>query len=189
VRAGFRQFKTLLSSPAGLALVALVSVVVALVFSAGVATAVQYTRSERFCAKSCHEMERTVYAEYAHSKHYKNTTCAQCHAAQDTWQHVAKNEAAGTSHLWAHVVDRDYLPGRFEARRADLAKKVLADFKTSNARECKGCHAYATLAVTGPSQMARRDHASAMKTDANCLECHQGVVHSRMDAPASYDLP
>ena len=174
--------------------VAVVSVIAGIVLSAGYATAVQYTSSPTFCAKSCHEMERTVYREYAHSKHFRNgrgvvVTCAQCHAPQDNWQHAARNELSGASRLWAHVVDREYLPGRFEARRADLARKVLADYAATNARECKGCHVYAALERTGQSQTARHDHMTAMKSDANCLECHKGVAHQRMDSPASYGFP
>ena len=139
-------------------------------------------------------MERTVDREYALSKHFKNgkgvvVTCAQCHTPQDNWQHAAWNELSGASRLWAHVVDREYLPGRFEARRAELATKVLADFKASNAQECKGCHPYAVMVQREHSQTARNDHMTAMKSDANCLECHKGVVHQRMDQPASYDFP
>jgi len=39
------------------------------------------------------------------------------------------------------------------------------------------------------AEQARRDHASAMKSDDNCLSCHQGVTHARQDKPASYDFP
>ena len=174
--------------------IAAVLVIAGVVLSAGYATAVQYTSSPAFCAKSCHEMERTVTREYTHTKHFRNgrgvvVTCAQCHTPQDNWQHAAWNELSGASRLWAHVVDREYLPGRFEARREYLSKQVLAGFAQSNARECKACHVYATMVRAEQSQTARTDHTAAMKSDANCLECHKGVVHQRMDQPAGYDFP
>jgi len=168
--------------------VAAAVVIAALCLSAGYATAERYTASQDFCAHSCHEMESTVAAEYARSGHNRRATCAQCHEAQDSFRHVARNDVAGAEHVWAHLVGREYLPGRFEARRADLAKKVLAGFKEDNARECKGCHTYRDMARTGPSAIARRDHAGAMNTDAECMDCHRGVAHQRMDVPASFDF-
>lgn len=194
VRGILQSVRRLFTSYGGLFTIAATAAVAGLLLSAGYAEAVHYTNSTEFCAHSCHEMERTVYREYAHSRHYRNSTgvvvtCAQCHTPRDNWRHAMANELRGASRLWAHMADREYLPGRFEARRAELAKYVLADFKASNARECKSCHAYAKLAANGQSEIGRRDHISAMKSDSNCLDCHQGVVHHRMDAPASYDFP
>jgi len=194
VRAIIRAIRRSLPARSGLIAIAAVSVVAGIALSAGYATAVQYTSTPEFCAKSCHEMESTVYREYTHSKHFKNgqgmvASCAQCHAPQDNWRHELGNELSGASRLWAHVVDREYLPERFEARRAELAKQVLADFKADNARECKGCHGYANMALEEQSPNAKREHAEAGKSDANCVECHQGVAHKRMEEPASYDLP
>lgn len=190
----FQTFRRFLSARWSLVAIAAVSVVTGIVLSGGYATAVQYTRTPDFCAKNCHEMESTVYREYTHSKHFRNgqgvvATCAQCHTTHDNWRHAMSNELAGASRLWAHVVDREYLPGRFEARREALTRQVRADFKASNARACKSCHVYASMALDEQSQDARREHAEAMKSDANCLDCHQGVAHKRTDPPASYDLP
>jgi cytochrome c-type protein NapC len=194
VRGVFRTVGGFIAGRRSLIAIAAVLVIAGVVLSAGYATAVQYTSSQAFCANSCHEMERTVAREYAHTKHFNNgkgaaVTCAQCHTPQDSWQHAAWNELSGASRLWAHVVEREYLPGRFEARREYLSKKVLAGFASSNARECKSCHVYATMVRTAQSQPARNDHLTAMKSDANCLECHKGVAHQRMDSPASYDFP
>jgi len=162
--------------------------------SAGYATAVQATNTQNFCAHGCHEMERTVAREYAASPHARNAqgavvTCAQCHNPQGNWLAAMGNEIAASSRLWGHVADREDLPGRFEARRPALAKEVLAGFKASNAGECKACHLYGAMILSEQSLQARRDHAAAAKSDADCLDCHQGVAHRRMDQPVSYDFP
>lgn len=177
--------------------VALGAVAVAIGVSVGYARVTEATSSPAFCAHACHEMERTVTAEYAQSRHYTNpkgtvVTCAECHLPQHAPLKLMGHQIAALSRVWGHFIDREYLPGRFEARRPQLAKKVLADFAASKARECKACHAYASMIASEQSvaaEQARRDHATAMKGDDNCLACHQGVTHARQDKPASYDFP
>jgi nitrate/TMAO reductase-like tetraheme cytochrome c subunit len=146
------------------------------------------TTSQNFCAHACHEMERTVAAEHAKSKHAGNTTCAGCHLPQNAPLALMGHQITALSRVWGHFVDREYLPGRFEARRPELAKMVLQGFADTNARECKACHLYPAMIRTGVSQIGRRDHTSAMKTDGNCLSCHQGVTHQRQDKPDTYEL-
>lgn len=194
MRDALRKAETFVRSRSTLLIACLVSLLAGLGIAAGYATAVEYTTSPAFCAHGCHEMERTVYREYAQSKHYRNSqgvvvTCAQCHVPQDGWGRKLRHEASGAAALWGHFVDREYLPGRFEAKRAALAKKVLADFAADRARECKTCHAYASMLLDGQGPEARKEHADAAKTDANCLECHQGVAHQRMEEPVNFDLP
>jgi nitrate/TMAO reductase-like tetraheme cytochrome c subunit len=177
-----------------LILTAFGAVIVGIGLSAGYGAVTTATSSQEFCTHACHEMERTVAAEYAASRHHSNksgtvVTCAQCHLPQNDGLKRMGHQITALSRVWGHVVDREYLPGRFEARRPELAKKVLADFAATNARECKACHSYASMVVAEQSEMARRDHTSAMKTDGNCLSCHQGLTHTRQDKPASYDFP
>lgn len=180
-----------------LVLVALGAVVLGIGLVAGYAGVTAATSSQQFCAHACHEMERTVTAEYALSRHHTNpkgtvVTCAECHLPQHAPLKLMGHQITALSRVWGHFIDREDLPGRFEARRPELAKKVLADFAVTKARECKACHSYASL-VEGeqPAEVAqaRRDHTNAMKSDDNCLSCHQGVTHARQDKPASYDFP
>ena len=175
-------------------LVVLGTVVVGIGLTAGYASVTAATSSQQFCAHACHEMERTVAAEYAQSRHHTNpkgtvVTCAECHLPQHAPLRLMGHQIMALSRVWGHYIDREYLPGRFEARRPELAKKVLADFAATKARECKACHSYASLVAGAQSEQARRDHSNAMKSDDNCLSCHQGVTHARQDKPASYDFP
>jgi nitrate/TMAO reductase-like tetraheme cytochrome c subunit len=175
-----------------------ITIVLAVTFAglaAGYTTVTAATSTTDFCGHACHEMERTVYTEYLTSKHHTNVTgtvvsCAQCHLPPKGEQPATIiHQVAALSRVWGHFVDREYLPGRFEARRAELAKNVRQGFARTNARECKACHAYADMILTKETETARRDHTASMKTNANCLECHKGLAHQRMDQPASYDFP
>jgi nitrate/TMAO reductase-like tetraheme cytochrome c subunit len=194
MRAGMRTAQAYVRRHARLLVVAGVALAAGIGLTAGYATAVQATSTQNFCAHGCHEMERTVAAEYATSRHARNasgavTTCVQCHNPQGDWVAAMGNEAAASSRLWGHVARREDLPGRFEARRPALAEKVWARFKASNAAECKACHQYGAMILAEESLQARRDHAVAAKSDANCLDCHKGVAHQRVDQPAGYDFP
>src|ERR1019366_810241 len=111
------------------------------------ASAIDWTSHLDFCAHSCHEMESTVYPEYMHSKHFKNeqgvvVACAQCHVPQNHWALTFGHKFMATFELWDHFVGQEYKPEIFAKRRPYLAKKVLASFAATNARECKACHKY-----------------------------------------------
>lgn len=188
MRAYLEKAKALVHGRTKLIVMAAGLVVACLALTVTYAGVTRITSSQQFCAHACHEMERTVYAEYATSKHASNTTCAECHLPQNDRLALMGHQIGALSRVWGHFVDREYLPGKFEARRPELAKKVLAGFAETNARECKACHLYAVLVRSGVSDIGRRDHANAMKTDGNCLACHQGVTHQRQDKPASYEL-
>lgn len=188
MRAFLDQVKAFLQSRTKLVLMAGGLVVACLALTATYAGVTKITSSQNFCAHACHEMERTVYADYAKSKHAGNTTCADCHLPKNDPLALMGHQISALSRVWGHFVDREYLPGRFEARRPELAKAVLAGFAETNARECKACHLYPAMIRTGASEIGRRDHLTAMKSDGNCLSCHQGVTHERQDKPASYEL-
>ena len=71
--------------------VAGVFLVVGLGLAAAYATAIDYTNKLSFCANTCHEMHDTVYAEYTHTKHFKNeqgvvVACAR-RATPRIWPH------------------------------------------------------------------------------------------------------
>jgi trimethylamine-N-oxide reductase cytochrome c-type subunit TorC len=162
-------------------LVAVVSLTIGLGVAAVYGTVVDKTETLAFCANACHEMHVTVYAEYTHTAHFKNAqgvvvTCADCHIPRGNWPAAMLTKIAATSEIWHHIVDRDALK-RFNAHRPELEKAVLAGFAATNASACKSCHVYANMVLADQNPAARAMHARAMKTDANCLDCHKGVAH------------
>lgn len=159
------------------------SVVIGIALSASYATVIDYTSSLHFCAYTCHEMESTVYAEYMHSKHFKNAhgvvvVCADCHVPHHDWSATLATKFMASFEIWNHVVDREYDLKNFNPRRLILAKRVWAHFAADNARECKACHKFANMVLTEQNPAARAMHTEAMKRDANCLECHKGITHN-----------
>ena len=163
-----------------------VAVIIGVALSAAYATAIDYTNSLKFCAHTCHEMESTVFAEYQHSKHFKNeqgvvVMCSQCHVPQNNWSAVLGHKTLASFELWNHFVLGESDPKVFEARRLALAKKVWAGFAATNARECKACHKYSNMLLDEQRPSIRAQHVDAMKTDENCLDCHKGITHKHFD--------
>lgn len=173
-----------------LIVVAGVSLAVGLGVAGAVGSVIDYTNSLNFCAHTCHEMEATVYAEYTHSKHFKNeqgvvVVCSQCHVPQRNWPATLGHKFMATFELWNHFVGGESDPAKFETRRLALAKKVWAAFAATNARECKACHRYANMVLDDQRPSVRAQHTDAMKTDENCLDCHKGLTHKHFDVPAA----
>lgn len=164
------------------------SVAVGLIIAGVYASAIDYTSSLNFCAHTCHEMEATVYAEYTHSKHFKNeqgvvVVCAQCHVPHDNWPATFAAKAAAAMELWPHFMGGESDPKVFEKRRLALAMKVWAHFKETNARECKACHHYQNMVLEDQRPSVRAQHTDAMKSDENCLDCHEGITHKKFEDP------
>lgn len=150
---------------------------------------INYTNSLGFCAHTCHEMEATVYQEYTHSKHFKNehgvvVVCSQCHVPQNNWPLTLKHKFFASFELWNHFVLGESDPKKFEPRRLELAKKVWAEFKATNARECKACHRYENMVLDEQRPSIRAQHQDAMKSNENCLDCHKGVTHKKFEDPS-----
>lgn len=147
---------------------------------------VDYTHSLQFCAHTCHEMEATVYQEYTKSKHFKNpqgvvVVCADCHVPHHDWAGVFVKKFFATFELWGHFVRGEYDLDKFNPRRPILAKRVWAEFKENNARECKACHRYKNMVLADQRTSVRAQHIDAMKIDQNCLDCHKGVTHKNFE--------
>jgi nitrate/TMAO reductase-like tetraheme cytochrome c subunit len=198
MRSFFQFIQTFIRTQYKLIIVAGVSVFVGLGLAAVYATAIDYTSRLDFCAHTCHEMESTVYADYLHSRHFKNehgvvVVCAQCHVPQNNWPLTFGHKVLATFELWDHFVGREYIDANFAKRRYYLAQKVLAGFKETNARECKSCHKYSNMLLDEQRPSIRAQHVDAMKTDENCLDCHQGITHQKQvdpnaPKPAKFDL-
>lgn len=167
-------------------LVAGVALVVGLGLAGAYATAIDYTNQLSFCANTCHEMHDTVYQEYTQSKHFKNefgvtVACAQCHVPQNNWTGTLGHKIMASFELYNHFILGESDPKVFSTRRLELAKKVWAGFKATNARECKACHHYSNMLLDEQRPSIRAQHEDAMKTDENCLDCHKGITHKKFE--------
>jgi nitrate/TMAO reductase-like tetraheme cytochrome c subunit len=166
-----------------------VSLIVGVGVMAAYNTVADYTASNAFCANACHEMNKTVYAEYSKTQHFRNehgvvVTCADCHMPHNNWAGGMITHVEAVTQVWGHFVNNESNLKVFDAHRPELEKRVWAEFAASNASTCKSCHAYGNMVLTGQNPAAAAMHAQAMKTNANCLDCHKGVAHAII-VPAS----
>ena len=161
------------------------------VFGIGSA-AMQYTMTQDFCT-SCHEMRDNVYAEYKDSIHDSNRTgvraiCADCHVPRepvDKW--IRKVKALGE--LYQHfVVGKIDTREKFEAHRAELAKKVWTRMKETDSRECRHCHNEQKMSAELQSEKAQHRHQKGREEGLTCIECHYGIAHTEPEGEGPREL-
>lgn len=157
------------------------AVVVGMTLTGAWVSAIEYTNHTQFCI-GCHVMADTVYPEYQQSKHYKNAYgvvvgCPDCHVPQYSWIQELLVKTHTVKELYAFFFRGINTPEAFTKERPALAREVWANFYATNARECRHCHDYNNMVLADQSQAAKLIHPVAMKTNANCLDCHKGVVH------------
>ena len=101
--------------------------VLGILFWGGFNTAMEASNTLEFCI-SCHEMRDTVYQEYRKTIHFANRTgvraiCADCHVPRD-WVHKVVRKVKASQELYGKVTGLIDTPAKFEAHRAELAKRV-----------------------------------------------------------------
>ncbi len=163
-----------------LTLGSLIIFIAGIIFWGAFNTAMESTNTLKFCI-SCHEMESTVYQEYKHSIHYKNSsgvqaTCPDCHVPRE-WTHkfVRKVQASVEVYHWLRgSIDT---PEKFEAKRRHLAEKVWRTMKDTDSRECRNCHNFDAMALDSQGLFARKKHRQAREKGQTCIDCHKGISH------------
>ncbi|HTP83752.1 MAG TPA: NapC/NirT family cytochrome c [Alphaproteobacteria bacterium] len=158
------------------------SVFLGMVLTSAWVTIIEHTNHTSFCI-GCHVMADTVYPEYQQSKHFKNqhgvvVGCPDCHVPQYSWVDELVVKVATVKELYAFFLRGVNTAEKFTPERPKLAREAWAHFYATNARECRHCHDYNNMVFAQQSQAAQLIHPEAMKTNANCLDCHKGVVHN-----------
>jgi nitrate/TMAO reductase-like tetraheme cytochrome c subunit len=64
-----------------------------------------------------------------------------------------------------------------------LAQHVWATMKSTDSRECRNCHAMASMDVEKQVRPAQRMHKAAIEKGQTCIDCHKGIAHK---LPAGY---
>jgi len=138
------------------------------------------TNTESFCI-SCHEMRRNVYQEYKKTIHYVNrtgvrATCPDCHVPKE-WGHMVVRKIAATNELYHKIIGSVDTPEKFDAKRLVLAEHVWNGMRETDSRECRNCHAFNFMALSGQREASRRAHMRAIEEKRTCIDCHMGVAH------------
>lgn len=181
-----------------LGIIAGAGVLVGLVMFGTWTSIIEHTNHTEFCI-TCHIMRDTVYKEYVQTVHFKNkhgvhVGCPDCHVPQYSWIDEATAKVGTIGELYAFFFGGMSSVEAFEKERPRLARHVWARFAATNARECRHCHDYGNMVLEEQKPSAASKHTDAMKTNANCVECHKGIAHKNYEekteapAPSSFDV-
>ncbi|WP_058554705.1 NapC/NirT family cytochrome c [Thiohalocapsa sp. ML1] len=171
-------------------LIAVIALFVSGVVFAGIFnTGMAYTNEMEFCV-SCHTMEKP-YNEYKESLHFRNqsgvqATCADCHVPKPFVPKMITKVIAAKD-VYHEIIGTISTPEKFEAHRWDMASRVWKKMHSSDSRECRSCHEFANMDLSGQSRSARSRHARAEEKGQTCIDCHTGVVHLEPDEPDDDD--
>ena len=172
-----------------LALWALTSVFVGIVFLAATNRAVNWSSSDRFCGQFCHSMT-WVNAAYKRSPHYQNAvgvsaSCGDCHIPYDA-SHTTAMEYIyllgfkadrGAKDFYNEATKTIATKEEWEKRRPHLASEFEGFLARHNYVTCRGCHQLQSFG--GPhSEMKQMIHQKfATPDNYNCLHCHSDIGH------------
>lgn len=158
--------------------------VIGVVFWTGFNLTLDYSNTEAFCI-SCHEMNDNVYVELQETIHYSNRTgvravCADCHVPKEWFAKISRKIRASGHELPHWIMGTIDTREKFEERRLFLAKRVWADMKGSDSRECRNCHALEHMDLDKQELSASRKHTLKRQTERGetCIDCHQGIAHT-----------
>ncbi len=151
-----------------------------IIFWGGFNTFMEYTNTLDFCI-SCHEMEENVFQEYKRTIHYTNRTgvrtiCSDCHVPKE-WTPKLLRKIRATNELFHHFLGTINTPGKFEAKRLELAEHVWATMKVNDSHECRNCHSFEAMDLEKQARRPQKKHPKAMKAGETCIDCHKGVAH------------
>jgi cytochrome c-type protein NapC len=157
----------------------------------GVNTFFSYTNEMAFCT-SCHSMKNNL-EEYKETVHFKNAsgvqaTCSDCHVPKAFLPKLGAKIMAykDVMHEILGTVDTKE---KYEEHRWDMASRVWAKMKASDSRECRSCHNFDNMDLSGQTRMARNKHSRATMKGQTCIDCHKGIAHLEPDEPGMFASP
>ena len=171
--------KPAVSIAAGTLLV--VGFIVGILFWGGFNWGMEMTNTETFCI-SCHEMEENVFVEYRETIHYSNRTgvravCSDCHVPKE-WIHKMKRKIQASNEVYHHLLGSVSTKEKFNGKRLQLATNVWRAMKTTDSRECRNCHDFASMDLSVQEGRAAELHEKALASGGTCIDCHKGIAHN-----------
>lgn len=151
-----------------------------IIFWGGFNTAMEATNTMDFCI-SCHEMEDYVYQEYKGTIHDVNRSgvgavCSDCHVPKE-WTHKMIRKVYASKEIWGKLTGSISTPEKFDAKRLELAMHEWERMKSTDSRECRNCHDFASMLPETQEPRARQQHLNALETGQTCIDCHKGIAH------------
>ena len=147
---------------------------------------VHQTSKNEFCYV-CHSHAAFIRAEYEASSHFSNAAgvradCADCHLPRE-WFPLLVTKIVVSADIVPELLGKLDTREKFEARRAEMAERVWAQFRANDSQFCRNCHAPAAMNPALQSKMAARLH-QALPPGRTCIDCHRGLAHALPAAPA-----
>ena len=139
------------------------------------------TSTEEFCI-SCHEMRSGPYAEYQQSQHFGSRSgvrpiCGDCHMPKAFFPKVGAKIRASMIEIPSHFMGNIDTPEKFEAKREELATRVLNRMRANDSAGCRSCHDVASMSAEEQKLRAVREHESGESAGETCIDCHMGIAH------------
>lgn len=164
--------------------------VAGIIFWGGFNTAMEYTNELEFCI-SCHEMRDNAYAEWKESPHFMNASgvgaiCSDCHVPKK-WVPKVIRKVEALKELYGHFVTRVIdTPEKFEAHRAEMAKRVWATMEANDSLECRNCHDESHMDFAQQEPKAAKLMQAGFERGDTCINCHKGIAHKLPDLSQGY---
>ena len=163
-----------------------VGMIIGIILWGGFNTVLEATNTTEFCI-SCHEMRDNVYQEYKETAHFKNpagvpASCADCHVPRP-WLYKVKRKIEASKEVYYKLMGKLDTPEKFEAHRLEMAQRVWDTMKKTDSRECRNCHDFVSMDLSGQDRYARKRHERAVEKGETCIDCHQGIAHELPEEP------
>ncbi len=152
--------------------------------------AMALSNTETFCI-SCHEMRDTPFAELKTTPHYSNpsgvrATCPDCHVPKEWIHKMVAKIGATLNDVPKHLTGYIDTPEKYNAKRLEMARDVWRAMKATDSRECRNCHDSVSMKIQKQRPAAKKKHATMIKENLTCIECHKGIAH---ELPEGWDEP
>ena len=186
-----RQCTTCTRVRLGVGVALIVLLAAGLLMGAG-AAGLAWTNTEKFCI-SCHEMRDNPYAEFKDTIHDKNRSgvraiCSDCHVPREPGA-MLKRKVEATFELYGHFISGVInSKEKYQAHRAEMAKKVWARMKKTDSLECRNCHSENAMDSDRQSENAQSSHAKGKKEGMTCIDCHYGIAHQEPEGSGPLEM-
>lgn len=178
--------------PAGavsLGLLVIASFAGGIIFWGGFNTAMEHANTQEFCI-SCHEMNDTPFQEYKASVHYMNASgvgasCPDCHVPKP-WIPKIIAKVRASKDLYHHFLGTLDTPEKYEAHRAEMAKRVWAEMEATDSLVCRNCHDEAHMDFAKQKPESAKQMKVGFERGDTCIDCHKGIAHKLPDLSQGY---
>ena len=142
------------------------------------------TSSESFCGNSCHEMgiPLSTLQQTAHytNAHGVSAGCSDCHIPKEFIPKMIRKVEASRE-VWGHITGLIDTPEKYAAHQPAMREREINRMRANDSQECRNCHRIDRMDFEAQPRMAKRIHPKMKERGKTCIDCHDGVAHSKPD--------